>query len=365
MAAGGARPPAVSASQRYTEQQECDSEVRAAWAHEHGRECRPSQVGGDRRCDTPVVDQGRSRELGHWSVRTQRPTRQMRLAGDERYRTMALRPMDLWPVLVRVLVVVVLLRVLVWWLEPRMAFFPLRGVQETPADLGIPYRELHIETNDQQKLHAWWVERPVPRAQVIFFHGNGGNLSLWLDVLVELWRRNFSVLAVDYRGYGMSTGTPSEKGLYRDAEAIVRFFSSSLKKSGSPTLYWGRSIGAPVAAYAASVSQPDALVLETPMPDVRSVLRTNPLLWALSFLSSYEFPTVRMLEQYRAPLLVIHGDSDTIVPFSAGRRVFEKASTAQKTFVAIRGGDHNDLHVVDPTLYWESIDQFVATLLNR
>jgi fermentation-respiration switch protein FrsA (DUF1100 family) len=270
--------------------------------------------------------------------------------------------MDLWSVLVRVLLVVAILRALVWWLEPRMAFFPLRGVQETPADLKVPFRDLHIQTNDHQKLHAWWLERPDPRAQVIFFHGNGGNLSLWLDILIELWKRDFSVLAVDYRGYGLSTGNPSEQGLYRDAEATVRLFLAELKKDGAPTIYWGRSIGAPVAARAAMAAAPDALVLETPMPSVRAVLRTNPVLWALSFLSTYTFPTSRLLEKYQGPLLVIHGDADGIVPLTAGRLVFDKAPTTHKTFVLIRGADHNDLHLVDPRSYWSSVDKFVGGL---
>ena len=104
------------------------------------------------------------------------------------------------------------LKILVWWLEPRMAFFPTRGVQETPASARQPFVDLRIPTDDGETLHAWWLEHPQPSAQVLFFHGNGGNLSMWLDVVVELRRRGFSVLAVDYRGYGDSTGRPTERG---------------------------------------------------------------------------------------------------------------------------------------------------------
>ena len=268
-------------------------------------------------------------------------------------------------ILLRVVLVLVALKLLILWLEPRMAFFPLRGVQETPAVAGVPFRDVKFDTADGQTLHAWWLERDAPRAQVIFFHGNGGNLSLWLDILLELWRRGFSVFAVDYRGYGASTGSASEQGLYRDADASVRVFNEQLREQAAPVIYWGRSIGAPVAAHAATVRMPDALVLETPMPDVRSVLRTNPVLWALSFLSSYQLPTVRLLAQYQGPLLVVHGDADSIVPFGAGKRVYDLAPTTQKTFVSIAGADHNDLHVVNPDLYWASIDRFVMSLSRR
>lgn len=272
---------------------------------------------------------------------------------------------DLPGVLIKVALTLIALKLLVWWLEPRMAFFPLRGVQETPSIAGVPFRDVKVLTADGETLHGWWLEHTAPRAQIVFFHGNGGNLSLWLDLLVEIWRREFSVFAVDYRGYGASTGSASEQGLYKDANAAVRFFAEQLRQERTPVVYWGRSIGAPVAAHAATVIAPDALVLETPWPEVRAVLRSSPVLWALSFLSSYRFPTSRFLESYRGPLLVVHGDADSIVPFGAGKRVYDLASTPQKRFVAIPGADHNDLHVVSPEFYWQNIDSFAMSLSRR
>jgi fermentation-respiration switch protein FrsA (DUF1100 family) len=263
---------------------------------------------------------------------------------------------------VTALIVIAGLKLMVSWLEPKLAFFPSRGVQATPASAGLPFVDLKVPTEDGETLHGWWLEHPAPRAQVIFWHGNGGNLSLWLDVIAALRRRGFSVLAVDYRGYGGSTGKPSERGLYRDAEATLRLFNERLRKNDVPVLHWGRSIGTPVAAYAASLSPPDGLVLESPFPNLRAVIAGNPVLWFLSLFSSYRFPTSRFLERYQGPLLVVHGDADSIIPFSAGRKVFEKAPSARKTHVVVPGGDHNDLHVVNPPLYWKAIDDFVAAL---
>jgi pimeloyl-ACP methyl ester carboxylesterase len=270
--------------------------------------------------------------------------------------------MDMWSIALRVVLVIVVLRVLVWWLEPRMAFYPTAGVQETPAVAGVPFRDVRIDTADGQRLHAWWMEQASPRAQVVFFHGNGGNLSMWLDIFVQLWRRGFSVMAVDYRGYGASTGSASERGLYRDADATIQMFQHQFRRQGIPVIYWGRSIGAPVVAHAAVGAAPDGVVLETPMPDARSVLRTNPVLWLLSFMSTYTFPTSRLLQKYHGPLLILHGDQDEIVPFAAGRRVFERAPSVKKRFVAIEGAHHNDLHVTDPGVYWSTIDTFVSEL---
>ena len=255
------------------------------------------------------------------------------------------------------------LTLLVRWLEPRMAFYPVRGVQQTPTAFGQPFVDLRIPTADGETLHGWWLEEPsAERGQIVFFHGNGGNLSLWLDVIVEMRRRGFSVMAVDYRGYGASSGTPTEKGVYRDAEASIRLFTDRLRKRGTPVIYWGRSLGSPVAAHAATHVAPDALVLEAPMPDVRSLLRTNPVMWLLSFLSSYRFPTARFVRQLDMPLLVVHGDADSIVPYSAGKRVFEAARSPNKVLATIPGADHNDLHAVNPQLYWQLIESFLATV---
>jgi fermentation-respiration switch protein FrsA (DUF1100 family) len=273
--------------------------------------------------------------------------------------------MDAAAVLIRVAIGIVCLALLVRWLEPRMAFFPTPGVQETPGMLGIRFADVSIPTADGETLHAWWLEHTSPRAQVIFWHGNGGNLSLWLDVVADLHRHGLSVLAVDYRGYGNSTGRASERGLYKDAEASIRYFRERLYRPGAPVVYWGRSIGSPVAAHAATLQASDALVLESPMPDVRTILRGNPVMWALSFLGSYTFPTGRFLERYTGPLLVIHGDRDTIIPYAAGRRVFEQAPSSRKTFVTIPGADHNDLHIADPATYWREVDQFLAALPAR
>jgi len=255
-----------------------------------------------------------------------------------------------------------LLKLLVIWLEPRMAFFPFRGVQETPASAGVAFSDETIATADGERLHAWWIAHPEPRGQVVFWHGNGGNLSLWLDLILEFHTRRFSVLAVDYRGYGASTGRPSEQGLYRDAEAVVGEFHRRLRQPGSPVIYWGRSLGSTVAAYSASLHPPEALVLESPMPDVSAVLRTNPVLWLLGFFSSYRFPTSRFLAGYEGPLLVVHGDADSIIPFHAGKRVFEQAPTSRKTFVPLPGTDHNDPYFASSSPYWAAVEAFLATM---
>jgi fermentation-respiration switch protein FrsA (DUF1100 family) len=262
--------------------------------------------------------------------------------------------------LITIVLLAAALTLFVWWLEPRMAFVPWSGGQQTPADAGLAFTELRIPTADGETLHGWWLPHPEPRAQAIYWHGNGGNLSLWLDVLADLRRRGFSVMAVDYRGYGASTGRPSERGVYRDADAAHAYFAQYLKQPGTPVVIWGRSLGCAVASYAAAKSPPDVLILESPFPDVRALFAGNPVMLGLSRFSTYRFSTAQHLQGYRGRLLVIHGDADSILPFGGGRRVFEAAPSADKQFVVLEGADHNDVYAAHPA-YWRGIERFLGS----
>lgn len=245
-------------------------------------------------------------------------------------------------------------------MEPRLAFFPSPGENETPALLGIPYQSLRLQTSDGEQIAAWQLEPANPIADVVYFHGNGGNLSVWLPVLATLHERDLRVLAIDYRGYGQSTGRPSEDGLYLDAEAAVRHAAAG-RTAGRPLVFWGRSIGGPVAAAASRVVTPDALILESTFPDKAGLLRSDPVLRALNLLTRYRFQTVRMLSDYSNPVLVLHAREDTVVPFALGRELFERLREP-KQFVAIEGADHNDLFLPTRDTYWRPILDFISAL---
>jgi uncharacterized protein len=250
--------------------------------------------------------------------------------------------------------------VLVRVYEPQLAFFPIPGETVTPASFDIPFTAETITTSDGQRLRVWRLPVENARAQVVYFHGNGGNLSLWLDLLVQLPRHGFDVVAIDYRGYGLSTGAPSESGLYRDVDAALEFFGR-VRRPGVPAIYWGRSLGTTMAAYAAAVAKPDGVILESGFPSMRAVARSNPLLWTLSWFSSYQFPTARLMARSRVPALVLHGDHDSVIPYELGRDLYAQLS-GPKEFVTIEGGDHNDAAPPNPDKYWRAIETFAQTL---
>jgi uncharacterized protein len=267
-------------------------------------------------------------------------------------------------IIVLVVVVFVMVGLAVRRFEPRFAFYPFRGETATPVEAGVPFTRFTIPTADGERLHAWHLPRQDAVAQVLYFHGNGGNLSVWSDVLIGFVRHGYEVVAIDYRGFGLSTGTPSEQGLYRDADAAIAYVDTHVRRQGLPLIYWGRSIGTAVAAYAANRREPDGIVLEAGFPNARAIFSDNPLMFALTLFATYRFPTAEFMMTVRAPALVIHGDEDSIIRYALGQRLYESLP-GPKRFLTIRGGNHNDPRPPDATAYWTAVQEFVTSTPAR
>jgi fermentation-respiration switch protein FrsA (DUF1100 family) len=264
----------------------------------------------------------------------------------------------MWVKLVTVAaVVLVALAGLIRAVEARFAFFPIPGDTASPDALGVAFERHTLTTADGEHLRAWLLPSVNPRALVLYFHGNGGNLSVWLPILAGLQQRGYAVAAFDYRGYGASTGRPSERGLYRDADTAIAW-AAQWVRPGIPLVYWGRSLGTAVAAYAATRAHPDGVILEAGFPDARSLLRASPLLALLSRFSSYRFPTAEFARRAACPVLVLHGARDLVVPVEHGRALYD-ALPQPKWLVVVEGGDHNDIAPADPQAYWDAVRDFI------
>jgi fermentation-respiration switch protein FrsA (DUF1100 family) len=255
---------------------------------------------------------------------------------------------------------VLLMWPLVRWMEPRVAFFPTAGESETPQTFGVPFDASTIETADGERLRVWVMRAPAPRANVVYFHGNGANLSNWAPILTGIVKRGYSVVAFDYRGYGNSTGHPTERGLHRDVDAVVKY-ASAIESETIPTIYWGRSLGATMASYAATVRPPDGIILESGFANARAAVRDSPILVVLSCFSSYRFPTAEFANRANRPVLVMHGNRDSVIPFDRGRELFDALSVPKQFFV-IEGGDHNDDVPPAADAYWSTVDGFAYGL---
>jgi uncharacterized protein len=223
-----------------------------------------------------------------------------------------------------------------------LLYFPSRAIIEAPDRAGLDYRDLSLETDDGERLHGWWIgARRDPLGHLLLCHGNAGNVGDRVLHAALLTAAGFDVLLFDYRGYGRSSGRPSEQGTYRDARAALSCLLEQAGVDPARLFYLGESLGGAVAVDLALERPPAGLVLLSAFTRVRELGRLHyPLVPAALIPDAY--PTVRRVRELHAPLLVLHGDRDEIVPLSQGRALFEAAPDPKRMHV-FPGLGHNDL----------------------
>ena len=246
-------------------------------------------------------------------------------------------------------------------IEHHFIYFPLRELESDPSDLGLPFDEVYFVTQDGVRLHGWFV--PGEKDLVwLWCHGNAGNISHRLENLALLHQElGISIFLFDYRGYGRSEGRPSEKGTYLDAEAALAYLHSRGDVNKDRIIYFGRSLGAAVAVEMATRQAPAALILESPFPSVPYMARRlYPFLPVWPLLRT-RYDSLSNIGEVQAPLLVLHGGSDDIVPIEAGRKLFE-AAREPKEFYVISGAGHNDTYLVGGQDYFDEMRRFIQRL---
>jgi fermentation-respiration switch protein FrsA (DUF1100 family) len=241
--------------------------------------------------------------------------------------------------------------------ERSLIYHPLGPLDGSPRDYGLAFEDVRLTTKDGVPLHGWHV--PGRRAAALFWcHGNAGNISHRLENLALIHDRlGVGVLLFDYRGYGESGGLPSEAGTYEDARAFRAWLRTRNAAGTAPVIYFGRSLGAAVAATLALEDPPTALILETPFTSVRAM--ANATLPGVGYFFRTRYDTLGRIGGLRAPLLILHGDADEVVPFRYGQQVFD-AAPQPKAFFRIPRARHNDTYVVGGKPYWEAWERFLA-----
>ena len=242
--------------------------------------------------------------------------------------------------------------------QDQMVFLPMGAVTVTPAQRGLVYEDLWLRTRDGETLHAWFVPAAATDAPVVlFFHGNAGNISHRLDTLRLLHDLGLATLILDYRGYGQSTGRPSEDGLYRDAEAAWRHLVETRGVPPGRIVLHGRSLGAAVAGWLAARETPGALVLESAFRSVPELGAHHYRWLPVRRLARIQFPLEAYVRAARAPVLVVHSRGDEIVPFSHGQALYA-AAPEPRDLLEIHGG-HNDGFLVSGARYRDGLRRFL------
>lgn len=240
-------------------------------------------------------------------------------------------------------------------IEKRLLFFPTKNLAATPAKIGLKFDEVSLQTADHAKLHAWWVPRKNACGTLILSHGNGGNISHRLDKLRIFYNLGLNVLLYDYRGYGKSEGTPSETGVYADAQAAYDFAVKEKKTPPDKIIAYGESLGGSVAAHLAGENEVGALILDSSFTSLRDMARVH--FPAVAWLTQSKFDTLGSVATISVPVLVLHSTDDEVAPYAQGKKLFETAHEP-KQFVELRG-NHNEGFLKSKQAYVKGLDSFL------
>ena len=242
-----------------------------------------------------------------------------------------------------------------------LLYFPSREILQTPAAAGLAFTDLGFATRDSERIHGWWVPARTPSiGHLLLCHGNAGNIGDRVAHLALLSAVGFDVLAFDYRGYGRSSGRPSEQGTYLDARAARDALLSRDGVDSSRVFYLGESLGGAVALALALERPPAGVILQSTFTSVRDMARVHyPLLPPALVPDAY--PSLRRIPRLQAPLLVLHGARDEIVPLMHADALAE-AAPAPKRLHVFPGVGHNDLITRAGTAWAQAIAAWARDL---
>ena len=260
--------------------------------------------------------------------------------------------------------VIAVVLALFWATQRRLMYFPADGVP-APGEIGLTGVEpVTFGTIDGITLSGWFLAAPgsSPRATVLVFNGNAGNRAHRAPLAAALHAQGLQVLLIDYRGYGGNPGTPTENGLALDSRAARAYLLGRPDVDASRLVYFGESLGTAVAVGLAVQFPPAALVLRSPFTSMTDLGRHHYPFLPVRLLLRDRFAAIDRIQRIAAPLLVVAGGHDRVVPIDNSQRFYD-AAVAPKTLLVFADADHNDDELLAGDEMIQAIVRFLQPLL--
>lgn len=232
-----------------------------------------------------------------------------------------------------------------YFMAERMIFLPPpAGYRESPQVLKLP-------TRDGDTVAAMHFSSPQARYTLLFSHGNAEDIGHNEDFFRALAKQGWAVFAYDYPGYGLSTGTPTERSAYAAIDAAYGYMRGQLNIPAEQIVIYGRSVGTGVSVDLAAREPVAGLILESPMTSIIPVVTRVPV-----FPFDY-FRNLSKIKKINAPLLVMHGRADRVINFRHGEAIFNAANQPKRSLF-VEGADHNDFMWVAGERYWDALRDY-------
>jgi fermentation-respiration switch protein FrsA (DUF1100 family) len=245
--------------------------------------------------------------------------------------------------------------------EKGIVFFPDPYLVGTPTDVNLDYEDVWFTAVDGVRLHGWWVPQPGSPT-LLWFHGNGGNISHRLENLALLWHQvRVQVFIFDYREYGRSEGEISRAGTFLDAAAAYQWVTAIQGIPAADLVLFGRSLGSALALDLAVRQPARALILESAFTSSHDMMA----LYA-PFLGSWQpqgptYDNLALIPRLEIPVLIVHGEYDEVIPVAMGQRLYTAAPEPKELYIIPRA-HHNDTYLVGGDDYFSRLGQFIHQL---
>ncbi len=244
------------------------------------------------------------------------------------------------------------------YLEKKTIFYPDKNIEMIPTDYHLEYADVHFLSGGN-KLHGWWIPKDGATHTIIYLHGNAGNISGRLEKVSILNALGVNVFIFDYRGYGLSEGSPSEEGLYEDADAAYDYLIQERKLDPNSIVIYGASLGGAPAVDLASKVDCGALILNSTFTSgVDMGKHIYPFI--PSFLVNIKLDSVSKIKNITVPKLFIHSVDDKVVPFVLGEKLFNAAAEPKRFERMV--GDHVNAHFYEYDRYKKVLGDFLKGL---
>ncbi len=241
-----------------------------------------------------------------------------------------------------------------------MVFYPLEKIEVTPKEWELDYKQVNLRIETGDVISGWYIPHPEAEKTILFFHGNGGNISHRGDSLYIFHKLKLNVLIIDYPGYGESEGQPSEHGLYQSANAAWLYLTKDKKINPEKIIIFGRSLGGAVATDLASRVKAGGLILESTFSSARDFVDVAFPVFSYFIYLRYSFNSLNKIKSVKIPLLSIHSPDDEVIPYKLGQKLFNAAPSV-KVFLQIKGG-HNDGFMQSIRPYMQTLRTFIQSL---
>ena len=230
-----------------------------------------------------------------------------------------------------IIIAYIVVIIFVYFYQRNLLYHPSENNYQNDT-IQFNHQEIFIKVNDEIKLKSWIINKDLKNFKtLVFFHGNAGDLSNRIYKLNELDKLNINILLISWRGFSGNEGYPTEKNLYEDAKAAIKWLNKK-KVSNSQIILYGESLGTGVAVEIASKNNFNSIILESPFTSIENSAKIYYPYLPVSFLLKDRYDSISKIKKINSPILIMHGRKDDIVPFFMGKKLFEKANSPKDSY---------------------------------